>query len=93
MICIVHRTRALGSAALDMAMVAMGAADAYFEFGIHIWDIAAGELIVTEAGGVVMDPSGGPVDRFSRRVLCASSKELAEQLIQNIVQYHPTPRD
>ena len=89
----VHRTRALGSAALDMAMVAMGAADAYFEFGIHIWDIAAGELIVTEAGGVVMDPSGGPIDRFSRRVLCASSKELAEQLIQNIVQYHPTPRD
>ncbi|KAJ8929002.1 hypothetical protein NQ314_018361 [Rhamnusium bicolor] len=54
----VHGLRALGSAALDMAMVACGAADAYFEFGIHIWDIAAGELIVKEAGGIIMDPSG-----------------------------------
>nr|AEE62247.1 unknown [Dendroctonus ponderosae] len=55
----VHGLRALGSAALNMAMVACGAADAYFEFGIHIWDIAAGELIITEAGGAVIDPAGG----------------------------------
>ncbi|XP_969076.3 inositol monophosphatase 1 [Tribolium castaneum] len=89
----VHGLRALGSAALDMAMVALGAADAYFEFGIHIWDFAAGELIVTEAGGVVMDPSGGPVDRFSRRILVANCREIAEQLSKKIVQYHPTPRD
>lgn len=89
----VHGLRALGSAALDMAMVACGAADAYFEFGIHIWDIAAGELLVTEAGGVIMDPAGGPVDRLSRRVLVASSQELAEQLAAKLVQFHPMPRD
>lgn len=47
-----------------MAMVACGAADAYFEFGIHIWDIAAGELIITEAGGAVIDPAGGQVSLF-----------------------------
>lgn len=47
-----------------MAMVACGAADAYFEFGIHIWDIAAGELLITEAGGVVIDPAGGDVNRI-----------------------------
>jgi myo-inositol-1(or 4)-monophosphatase len=41
-----------------MAMVAMGASDAYIEFGIHAWDIAAGDLIVREAGGVVIDPAG-----------------------------------
>lgn len=76
-----------------MAMVAMGAAEAYFEFGIHIWDIAAGEIIVTEAGGVVCNPAGGPIDRMSRRVLCASSQALAEQLIQKLVQFYPTPRD
>lgn len=76
-----------------MAMVALGGADAYFEFGIHIWDIAAGEIIITEAGGVVIDPTGGPIDRFSRRVLCASSPQLAQKLVDNLVQYYPTPRD
>lgn len=83
----------MGSAALDMAMVACGAADAYFEYGIHIWDIAAGELIVTEAGGVIMDPAGGEIDRLSRRVLIASSQELSEKLSQTLVQFYPTPRD
>ncbi|CAH1170140.1 unnamed protein product [Phaedon cochleariae] len=85
----VHGLRALGSAALDMAMVACGAADAYFEFGIHIWDIAAGELIVREAGGVIIDPAGGKIERFSRRVLVASSQELAEKLSQQLTQLYP----
>lgn len=87
------RIRALGSAALNMAMVALGAADAYFEFGVHIWDIAAGEIIVREAGGIIIDPSGGALDRLSRRVLVAGTPQLAEQLSQKIVQYYPTPRD
>lgn len=86
-------TRCLGSAALDMAMVALGCADAYFEFGIHVWDIAAGELLIKEAGGVVIDPSGGELDRFSRRVLCASTPQLAEQITANLVQFYPMPRD
>lgn len=50
--------RALGSAALNMCMVALGGADANFEFGIHVWDFAAGDLIVREAGGVCIDPAG-----------------------------------
>ena len=41
-----------------MAMVAAGSADLYVEFGIHAWDIAAGALIVKEAGGVCIDPAG-----------------------------------
>jgi myo-inositol-1(or 4)-monophosphatase len=41
-----------------MAMVALGGTNANFEFGIHAWYIAAGYLIVTEAGGVVIDPAG-----------------------------------
>lgn len=52
------RIRQLGSCAMNMAMVAGGSVDAYFEFGIHAWDIAAGALIVREAGGTVMDPAG-----------------------------------
>jgi len=47
----VQRARVLGSAAVDLCLVADGAADAYLEAGIYIWDIAAGGLIVQQAGG------------------------------------------
>ena len=53
-----HRVRMFGSAALNVCMVAAGSADAYFEYGVHCWDVAAGALIVQEAGGVVLDPKG-----------------------------------
>ncbi len=46
-----QRVRILGSAALDLCRVASGEADAYFESGIYLWDIAAARLIVAEAGG------------------------------------------
>lgn len=89
---IVHGTRSLGSAALDMAMVAMGGADAYFEFGIHAWDYAAGDLLVREAGGVCLDPAGAPLDLLARRMLCAATMELAQEIIPKISQIYP-PRD
>ena len=50
--------RMLGSAALNLCSIAEGSADLYYEFGIHVWDIAAAGLIVEEAGGVLLDPSG-----------------------------------
>ncbi|XP_032524246.2 inositol monophosphatase 1 [Danaus plexippus] len=81
--------RCLGSAALNMAMVAMGGSDAYFEFGIHAWDIAAGDIIIREAGGVCIDPAGEPLDLLSRRVLCASTPELAQELAKSLKQFYP----
>ena len=48
----------LGSAALNACMVAAGSVDAYFEYGVHCWDIAASAVIVQEAGGAVLDPKG-----------------------------------
>ena len=54
-----HGVRRLGAAAVDLAYVACGRFNAYFEFNLKIWDIAAGILIVKEAGGVVSDYSGG----------------------------------
>ncbi|WP_276607886.1 inositol monophosphatase family protein, partial [Vogesella mureinivorans] len=51
--------RRTGSAALDLAYVAAGRADAYFEAGVMPWDIAAGVLLVREAGGRVCDFRGG----------------------------------
>ena len=53
-----YSIRTLGSAALSLCMVAMGGADAYIEYGIHCWDYAAGELLVREAGGVSLYPTG-----------------------------------
>lgn len=49
--------------------------------------------VVREAGGVTMDPAGGPLDIMSRRVLAASSKELADDFCKLLTQYYPTPRD
>jgi myo-inositol-1(or 4)-monophosphatase len=51
--------RRTGSAALDLAYVAAGRFDGFFELGLKPWDIAAGELIVKEAGGTVVDARGG----------------------------------
>lgn len=58
----VQGIRRLGSAALDLCYVACGVFDAYWEEGLHPWDIAAGALIVQEAGGVVSNLDGTPLD-------------------------------
>ena len=59
--------RRTGSAALDLAYVACGRADAYFEAGVKAWDIAAGVLLVREAGGKVCNYRGAPLDRMDSR--------------------------
>jgi myo-inositol-1(or 4)-monophosphatase len=51
--------RRAGAATLDLAYVACGRLDGFWEMGLHIWDIAAGILLVKEAGGMVCDPQGG----------------------------------
>jgi len=77
----VHAIRNLGSAAIDLAMVAAGQADLYFHAGIHAWDMAAGALLVKEAGGAVIDINGDEFDAMSRRVLVASTPKLAEEAV------------
>ncbi len=56
----VRKMRAMGSAALDLAYVAAGRLDAYIEQGVSIWDVAAGALLVEEAGGQVRITAGDP---------------------------------
>ncbi|XP_051943963.1 inositol monophosphatase 1-like [Hippocampus zosterae] len=80
----VHGVRGAGSAAINMCLVASGCVEAYYEIGIHVWDIAAGSLIVSEAGGVLMDVDGGPLDLMSRRVLAANNQSVAEHLAKEI---------
>ncbi|CAG2117760.1 unnamed protein product [Medioppia subpectinata] len=77
---LVHGVRCMGSAALNLCSVADGSADAYWEFGLHVWDMAAGAVIVTEAGGVVMDTKGGPVDIMNRRILGACCDKIGHEL-------------
>jgi myo-inositol-1(or 4)-monophosphatase len=77
--------RRLGSAATDIAYVACGRFEAYYEYGIHAWDVAAGALLVQEAGGIVTDFSGEADFLFSSKFVCGNHsvhKELLEK-IQN----------
>ncbi|KAM4689387.1 inositol monophosphatase 1 [Discoglossus pictus] len=88
----IHGIRAVGTAAVNMCLVAMGGADAYYEMGIHCWDMAAASVIVTEAGGVILDVTGGPFDLMSCRVIAASSKEIGEGISKEL-QIIPVERD
>jgi len=60
----VRKLRAMGSAALDLAYVASGRLDAYIEQGVSIWDVAAGALLVEEAGGQVRISPGEPAGKI-----------------------------
>lgn len=73
-----------------MAFIACGAADAYFERGLQPWDMAAGELLVLEAGGSVINFKGEAFDVMKPQVICAGTKELALQFAQTI-SYNPVP--
>ncbi len=61
-----------GSAALDLAYVAAGRLDVYWEAGLKPWDIAAGYLLIQEAGGIATDLSGGKVDLEKGDILAAN---------------------
>ncbi|XP_071340889.1 inositol monophosphatase 1-like isoform X4 [Trachinotus anak] len=84
----IHRIRSPGSAAVNMCLVACGSADAYYHMGIHCWDMAGGAVVVTEAGGVIMDISGGPFDLMSRRLIVASSRAIAERIVKEIKEFN-----
>lgn len=81
----VHGIRCLGSAALNLVHVASGQVDIYYQYGIHAWDLAAGVLIVQEAGGMVSSLSNSPFDIFSRNVLACSTLELLKEFHKEII--------
>jgi len=76
--------RRFGAAALDLAMTADGRFDAYWERGIKPWDIAAGIVLVREAGGFVSDLSGGS-DMMARSEICAGN-ETIQRLLTDILR-------
>lgn len=80
----VNGIRRMGSAALDLAWVAAGRYDAYWELGIAPWDGAAGIVLVREAGGVVTDPFGRPTTPM--RGLVVSSNGSIHDHLRTIVE-------
>jgi len=81
--------RRAGSAALDMCYVARGVFDLYYEAGVHAWDVAAGCLIVEEAGGHVMDMYDAPFSLGLRRVACGNAP-LVHSLNSMLKRPEPT---
>ncbi len=68
-----HGIRRLGSAAIDMAYVACGRFETFYEYGLHPWDIAAATIIVREAGGQVSDFSGDHKNLSGDEVIAANN--------------------
>lgn len=79
-----HGVRIIGSSTLALCHIASGAAEAYYQYGLHCWDIAAAAVIIREAGGHVMDTTGGPLDLMSRRVVAAGTREIADCVVKQL---------
>jgi myo-inositol-1(or 4)-monophosphatase len=75
-----HGIRRLGSAAADLAYVAAGRFEAFYEYGLNPWDVAAGVVLVREAGGKVTDFSGGIDATFGKEIIAGNAAMFDEFL-------------
>lgn len=75
-----NKVRMSGSAALDMAWVAAGRFQGYYEYGIHLWDIAAGDIIIQEAGGKVVTK---PYQTRYTYFIAAGTQNALEFMLEN----------
>lgn len=83
-----HGVRRAGAAAVDLAFVASGAIDAYWERGLSPWDLAAGVVLVEQAGGLVSGYRGERLDLASGRVL-ACAPGLQAPMVEALASCHP----
>jgi len=77
-----------GSAAFDLCCVACGRFDGFYEYSLHIWDLAAAALIIKEAGGVITDWNGGDGWPFGQRII-AGNEHLHHYLLKMIENHIP----
>ena len=78
-----HGIRRLGSAAIDLAYVACGRMEGYFEYNLNAWDVAAGACILRQAGGKITDFKGGDNFLFGGE-LCATSGKIHDEILEVI---------
>jgi myo-inositol-1(or 4)-monophosphatase len=76
-----HGVRRAGAAAIDLAYVACGRLDFFWEFALNPWDVAAGVLLVREAGGLCTDMQGGPIDLRGPHIL-ADNTLLHQEVLE-----------
>ena len=76
-----HGLRRLGSAAVDIAYVACGRFEGFYEYGLNAWDVAAGAFIVEEAGGKVCDFNGGDNFLFGKEII-TTNKGIYEEFLE-----------
>lgn len=81
-----HGLRRLGSAAVDLAYTACGRFDAYYEYNLNDYDMAAGIIIVKQAGGKVFDFNGGD-DMLRTRDVIATNGNVGEELLGKVKEY------
>jgi len=75
--------RRLGAASVDLAYVACGLFDGFFEAGLSAWDVAAGSLIVAEAGGHVSDFEGGSGMLYNRQIVVSNGR-IHDQMLEQV---------
>jgi myo-inositol-1(or 4)-monophosphatase len=85
MLPVVRDVRRIGSAALDLCMVASGRLDAYYEHGLQVWDRAAGALIAAEAGARVVLPAPGAT---GAGLALAAAPGIADELLAVLERFH-----
>ncbi|XP_032685684.1 inositol monophosphatase 2-like isoform X1 [Odontomachus brunneus] len=83
-VSIAHGIRTMGSAALTLCHVAMGAVEGYHSDHLMPWDVAAGILIIKEAGGIVIDTNGEKFNMMSPKLLAVGNSKLAGELVKLI---------
>jgi myo-inositol-1(or 4)-monophosphatase len=81
-----HGVRRLGSAATDLAYVACGRYDGFYEYNLSPWDVAAGALIVERAGGKVTDFDGGNNYLFGKEII-ASNRRIHEAFLMDVARF------
>jgi len=81
-----HGIRRLGSAATDLAYVACGRYDGFYEYNLHPWDVAAGAFLVIQAGGKVSDFKGGD-DYIFGREMAASNSKIFTSFLKDVGSY------
>jgi myo-inositol-1(or 4)-monophosphatase len=77
---VTHGVRRAGAAAIDLAYVACGRLDAFWEFGLNPWDMAAGVLLISEAGGRISDMRGAPAS-LQGPTLLADNGHVHEEIL------------
>lgn len=81
-----HGLRRIGSAAVDLAYVACGRFDAFFEYNLNSYDVAAGAYLVQQAGGKVMNFAGG-AEFIETREMLATNGIVSEEILDTIKKY------